>query len=94
MTETGSLSGQAIPYRPSPVSSFVTRRNSSQLQGRSGVGMRAPEAFSSFVLAISTRGSWRKGTPWTPSPNVVVRQDCSGMSALSRSGRKGRRSAR
>lgn len=63
VTETGSLSGQAMPYRPLPVSSRVTCRNSGQLQGCSGVGIRTPDAARILVLAIRTRGSWRNGTP-------------------------------
>ncbi|CAM5553191.1 hypothetical protein STENM327S_02879 [Streptomyces tendae] len=63
VAETGSLSGQATPYVPSPLSSFVTCRNSAQVQGCSGVGMRTPDFLSRDALAISTRGSWRNGTP-------------------------------
>lgn len=63
MAETGSLSGQATPYFPSPLSCRVTLLNSAQLHGRSGVGIRTPDSFSHFLLATITRGSWRKGTP-------------------------------
>lgn len=103
VAETGSLSGQATPYsacpaagfRPSPaVSSLVAALNSAQVQGFSTVGMRTSEASRIFLLAISTRGSWRNGTPYTPSPNSVVSQLRSGMSRLSRSGSSPSRSAR
>lgn len=63
VTETGSLRGQATPYVPFSVSSAVTSRNSGQLQGFSGVGIRTPEDSRIFVLAIRTLGSWRNGTP-------------------------------
>jgi hypothetical protein len=63
VAETGSLSGQATPYLPSPLRRFVTCRNSAQDQGSSGVGTRTPDFFSRAALAIRTRGSWRKGTP-------------------------------
>lgn len=65
VAETGSFSGQATPYFPSSPSPSraVTRRNSSQLHGFSGVGIRTPDLFSHFASAIRTRGSWRKGTP-------------------------------
>lgn len=63
MTETGSLSGQATPYAPFVVSFSLTWRNSGQLQGFSGVGIRTPEDARIFVLAMRTLGSWRKGTP-------------------------------
>lgn len=64
VAETGSLSGQATPYLPLPsLSSFETARNSSQDHGFSGVGIRTPDLFSHFALAIRTRGSWRNGTP-------------------------------
>ncbi len=63
VAETGSLSGQATPWTPSPLSLLVTRRNSSHVQGSATVGTRTSAARSRAVLAISTRGSWRKGTP-------------------------------
>lgn len=94
VTDTGSLSGQATPYVPFFVSSAVTCRNSGQLQGFAGVGILTPEASRSSVLAIRTLGSWRKGTPYTPPSKVVVAQDCWGMSSVSRSGSRVRRSAR
>src|SRR3712207_8902888 len=50
-------------------------RSSAQLHGRSGVGIRTPARSSRVRSAISTRGSCRNGTPYTPSPNVVVRSE-------------------
>lgn len=103
VAETGSLSGQATPYsacpapgfRPSPaVIPRAADRNSAQLQGCSTVGTRTPEAVRIFRLAMRTRGSWRNGTPYTPSPNRVVSQVCAGMSRRSRSGNSPSRSAR
>lgn len=43
VAETGSLNGHATPYLPLPVSCFAIVRNSSQVHGFRGVGMRTPD---------------------------------------------------